>query len=321
MLDNRIPDPGSRTLSRRSWLAGAILGGLGATAARATEPGDRDKDPQDLTRILERARAVKLPGFQSSRDGHYVVIGDARPDFREGALDRCSKLAAAYLKHFRDKGFTVTPPLRDLVVVTLKDKRSYKAFLGAEVGADAGGHYDLDSNDLVIFDFRGQEDEQAAANPKRLNTFTLVHEAIHQLTFNTGLLDRRADVPLCISEGLAMQGELWQAPRSVIGGINLVRFKVLTNHLRNGGDWLPVDELVTGDDHFAKEETEQLAYSESWLLVHYMMSRPQLPKFREYLKGLAERRDAKQRLDDIKTHFGGLANLDREVRRYASRLP
>ncbi len=46
----------------------------------------------------------------------------------------------------------------------------------------------------------------------RVNTFTLVHEAIHQLTYNTGLLDRQADVPVAISEGLATFGEHARSP-------------------------------------------------------------------------------------------------------------
>ena len=36
---------------------------------------------------------------------------------------------------------------------------------------------------------------------------TLVHEATHQLSFNTGLLNREGDTPLCIVEGLGTYGE------------------------------------------------------------------------------------------------------------------
>ena len=41
---------------------------------------------------------------------------------------------------------------------------------------------------------------------------TLSHEATHQLTFNTGLLNRKGDVPMCIAEGLAVYGEIRSGP-------------------------------------------------------------------------------------------------------------
>ena len=39
--------------------------------------------------------------------------------------------------------------------MTLKDQASYAAYLGVKPGdAVGGGHYELDTNRLVIFDFR-----------------------------------------------------------------------------------------------------------------------------------------------------------------------
>ena len=92
-----------------------------------------------------------------------------------------------------------------------------------------GGHYELDTNRLVIFDFRPGGGPPAGANPKRINTFTLIHEATHQLTFNTGLLDRQGDVPVAVSEGLAMYAELGHDGRSVLGMINRPRLEVVFN--------------------------------------------------------------------------------------------
>ena len=118
-------------------------------------------------------------------------------------------LATAFQKHFRGKGFDVTLPEHRLTVVTLAGPDSYAAFLGEDPGQVVGGHYDLDTNRLVIFDFR-PDAANLAADPERINTLTLIHEATHQLTFNTGLLNRLGDVPLCLSEGLATYGEVWR---------------------------------------------------------------------------------------------------------------
>src|SRR5438270_263562 len=54
-------------------------------------------------------------------------------------------------------------------------------------------------------DFRTVPMKSRAAGQSNMETVT--HEATHQLTFNTGLLDRRSDIPLCSVEGLAMFSE------------------------------------------------------------------------------------------------------------------
>ncbi len=65
-----------------------------------------------------------------------------------------------------------------------------------------GGHYDLDTNRLVMFDFRPASDEiDLQADPERVNLLALVHETTHLLCFNTGMLSRQTDVPDWVSEG------------------------------------------------------------------------------------------------------------------------
>jgi hypothetical protein len=315
--------PLRRGVTRRAFAIGTLAGGFGVTAARGDEPASKASAPsEDLAEILSRARAANLTAFRSSENEHFLGVGDAPNDYRIRALRICRDLAAAYLKHFREKGFTLDLPARKLPVITLKDKRSYKAFVGEAPGEDVGGHYDLESNALVIFDFRPDRKELAAVAPERLNTFTLVHESIHQLTFNTGLLQRGGDVPLCISEGLAMYGEMWQPPprRSVMGAVNKTRLKVLTDHLAERKEPIPLDRLLTDDELCANAETEQLAYAQSCLLVHFLMSRPVIPKFRAYLNAIQGRRDASKRLDDLKAHVGDPVELERALRRYQARV-
>ena len=124
----------------------------------------------------------------------------------------------------------------------------------------------------MIFDFRA--DPANAGGQADVNTFTLVHETIHLLCFNTGLLARKADVPDCISEGLATYGELWTPPtlstglrrRSIACG-SMPSFK----ELDNGTPWIPISQFITDDDVFRKPETAQIAYAESWVLVHYLL--------------------------------------------------
>jgi hypothetical protein len=311
----------TRTWTRRACLKATLLG-AGALGLRVPASG-ADQPDEAKAEVLARAEKAGLGAFRSSISEHYLGIGDAPDDFRAAALKRCEALATAYQKHFQEKKFPVSFPARRLTVVTLKDRPTYARFLGEAPGEDVGGHYDLDTNQLVMFDFRpGKgEDKGAAVAPERLNTITLVHEATHQLTFNTGLLDRQADVPLALSEGLAMYAELWRpGPRSVLGATNVPRLQVFITRTEPPVAWIPVEMLLT-DDALFQGVNEQVAYAEGWVLVHYLLKTPaMLPKFRAYLDAIRLRRDPLQRLADARAHLGDLDRLDGELRKHASGL-
>ena len=170
-------------------------------------------------------------------------------------------------------------PDRRLTVIALRDQDSYAALLGGAPGKDVGGHYDLETNRLVIFDFRPQQ-EPIAAQAERVNLFTLVHETAHQLSFNTGILNRQADVPVCVSEGLATYVELWRpGVKNAIGGVNRPRMEAL----RQAVDWIQIGDLLAMTRRSSRRPSN-LAYAESWLLVHYLLrASSRQPRFRQYL--------------------------------------
>lgn len=306
--------------SRRQWLLGALVAAVGRSA-RGGAGAEGPADPSDeLAPVFAKARALKLSGFRSSRTEHYAGAGDAPDAYRDMALRICESLGKVYRQVFTDKGFPAEFPDRRLTVVTLKDRTSYAAYLGESPGEDVGGHYDVDANQLVIFDFQADSKDRAP-NARRVNTFTLVHEALHQLTFNTGLLDRRGDVPVAVSEGLATYGELWQHTnqRATLGVVSKYRLQVFLNQAEAAVDWIPFATLLTDDGLFEAEQA-QLAYAESWVFVHYFLKTPsKLPAFRAYLAAIRARRDRSHRLEDATQHLGELAVLNRELRKYAMR--
>ncbi len=298
-----------REMTRRRWMIATAGCMLSAASARA------DSSEKALTRIQEQAKKAGLQDIRSSEFEFYLGVGNAPDAFRTDAMHICHDLAGVYLKHFQGKGFPVEAPKSKLILVTLKDRSSYEAFSENAPGGEVGGHYDLDTNALVVFDFRPDQKKRAASS-QRINTFTLVHESLHQLSFNTGLLELAADVPTCISEGLATYGELWQssAKRAAFGRVNTPRLSVLK-------ELLPIEKLLTHDELFeADEDSADAAYSQSWLLMHYLMSATNVPKFRAYLSAIRKRRDPKGRIEDARAHLGDLARLDASLRRYAIKL-
>ena len=309
-------DAGSES-TRRQWLAGITLLGLGALAADdpPTKPAAEPDAAEDLRRSVEVSR---LKNVRSAVTEHYVAVGDTPEAFLKEALEICENLGTTFLDHFNARGFEVRFPPDQMAVVALAGPKSYEVYQGKPVRDDEVGHYDVSANRLVIFDFRKATGKKKAVNSLRTNTFVLVHEALHQLTYATGLLSREGDVPLAVSEGFATYGEMSPSVRPVIGQRNRLRIEELK---KQGGDWLPVQRLLTEDALFEDPKTNQLAYAESWLLVYELLqSVSGRKKLREYLKALRPRHDPGKRVEDAENTLGDLYKLDAELKKRASLL-
>jgi hypothetical protein len=322
-------EPGRRSLDRRAWLwsaAGAGVGLIGlcrsagaAQAAGDEKPAPPDED-EDYRRAEARVRRVTNGRLSKVRSPHYQAVGDASDFFIKLTLSDCEQAAADYLRHFRSRGFDVKLPDRRLTVLVFRDERPFLRFAEHSIPGTVG-IYSRASNWLALFDFRNVP--MNPHGPGQSNMETLTHEATHQLTFNTGLLDRKADIPKSIVEGLAMYCER----RRLVGGgepgqANLRRLDELA-HIRRREPWIGVVELLSDDRACFGRTGDRLvlSYCESWLLVHHLMQDPdRLPQFRAYLETIRGRTDATKRLEDARAHFGDLARLDAEVRQEAVRL-
>ena len=295
---------GPSSISRRSWL-------LGTMALVAAGPPD---DPR-IAAIRARGRKAAMQGFDESESAHYVGIGDTPIKFREDALAICEAVATDYFKHFKAKGFQIAWPKEKLVAVVLLGPKSYAEYMGGFIDEAIGGHFDLKMNELVMFDFRGPGANPKAPVPEQDNTLALVHEAFHQLTFNSGLLDLGADIPLCIIEGLATYAETWSPRRKKqLGEKNDRRLLGLTLANKQGVKWIPLAKLIAEDKLFDDEKTQQIAYAESWLLVSKLLrDSSKLPKIRDYLATLREKPDPARRIEIATEHLGDLEKLDKEI--------
>lgn len=293
-------------ISRRAAIAGT-LGAFVAPGLSFGQPGDA----AEIARVQGIARKAGLGRFGENQNAQYLALGDAPEDFRKRALEILAGLARDYLKHFTAKGFAVNKPTGRMTIIVLADRRGFAAYLGEDVPGLVGGIYDPDANDLLLFDNR-----DAAGNPRALkdNTLVLTHEATHQLTFSTGLLRRGGDVPKVIAEGLANYVEV-RSPNGVdtpIGSVNLRRLAAFAGPGRPAVT--PIAELIRDDARFNAPATQQFAYSEAWILVHFLMKTPRmLPRFQAYLKAIAPRDNPARRLEDWVQHFGDPKATDREL--------
>src|SRR5213076_2929676 len=76
--------------------------------------------------------------------------------------------------------------------------------------------YSIQSNRIVLYDLTAGPDSRPAKTldditrkigQSPFNVATVVHEATHQIAFNSGLHTRQADNPLWLTEGMAMYFE------------------------------------------------------------------------------------------------------------------
>jgi hypothetical protein len=155
---------------------------------------------------------------------------------------------------------------------------------------------------------------------------TIVHEAVHQLAYNSGLQTRLADNPLWLSEGLAMYFEApdlsspqgWKLEN--VSRYNFINF--LAYLPRRPGD--SILRLIRDDERFKDPASVAVAYHESWALTFFLMKSRRKP-LTDYMKDVASLEplgepNPRQRLEMFERHFGDLSKLDREFLNYVRNL-
>jgi hypothetical protein len=157
---------------------------------------------------------------------------------------------------------------------------------------------------------------------------TIVHEATHQIAFNTGLQTRFADIPLWLSEGLAVYFETpdlqsakgWRG----IGAVNASRLAKFREYRQTR----PAGSLRTliADDKRLRDARAALdAYAEAWALNYYLLqTHPR--EYLAYLQTLSAKQplmwdDPETRLREFQNAFGqDLDQLDADFLRHMDKL-
>ena len=322
-------------LDRRAWLrratAGAALSaGIGVVPVLGQAPQKPKLTPSEEAE-KERERASALAGEATGRrlstanSGQYQAVGDAAFSFIKVSLADCELIAQDYFDHYRAKGFDVRRPRaphdRGRFQRRTSLPRIRPKIRDQSTAERRGIFYSISENWLVLYDIRNEPAKERGGAHQNMRT--LAHEATHQLTFNTGLLNRRGDVSFAIFEGLACYSEIRPLHgRSEPGAVNGPLLDALA-HIRRRAKWIPAADLLSKDETSfgATQDQTQLAYAQSWLLVYHLMkTAPRLRQFQSYLKTVYTRTDRKHRLEDAEKSFGDLDRLDQELRREAVRL-
>ncbi|MBX3412876.1 MAG: DUF1570 domain-containing protein [Pirellulales bacterium] len=306
---------------------------------------DAEFKPLSADEVGRRVLAELPPGFQIHKTNHYVICYDTSRVFAQWAGALFERLYMAFTNYWQRKGFDVVEPEFPLVAVIFANRQAYIKFAEPELGGAApavAGYYSIRTNRITTFDLTGIEtlrqpgDRRATAaqinamlaRPQAERTVaTIVHEATHQIAFNCGLQTRYSDIPLWVSEGIAVYFETpdlssrsgWRN----IGGINWHRLDGFRRYVPNR-DSDSLAALVTGDDKLRDPQTAGDAYSEAWALTYFLI-RQRPNEFHEYMRLLSAkprlgRDEPGQRLEEFKRIFGPLEELDAEFLRYMSKV-
>lgn len=288
---------------------------------------------------LQKQVSTELKGFRFHKTKHYLIAYNTSQAYAHWVGALFERLHDAFYTYWTRKGAELHEPTFPLVALVFNTKESYALYSRAELGDATGsiiGYYNLKSNRMTMYDLTGVEGagggERAAARINQIlsqpgaerTVATIVHEATHQLAFNSGLQVRLADIPFWVSEGIAIYFETPDLESTKgwrnIGGVNQVNLFNFRKYLpsRPAGS---LEALLCDDKRFRDPAVAADAYAEAWALNYYLL-RTKSEAYVKYVKLLAQQQplgnlEREERLKQFRQCFGeDLSALEAEFLRY-----
>lgn len=278
--------------------------------------------------------------FEVAGSQHYLVCAP-KGKAREYA-QLFEEIYRSFHGYFSVRGFQVTSPEFPLVAIVFPDHKSFDAYCrkdGFRAFRGLMGYYLRTSNRVALFDPGNAKDavsSKTTAPPSSIEASiqagladTMVHEATHQVAFNTGLHPRMGENPKWIVEGLAtvfespgIRGSSAQRGKA-FQRINRERYLWFQNFVKSRRKPKSLGNFVSSDRSFQTAALD--AYAEAWALSFYLIeTRP--AKYAKYLGAIADRNPmsgypAAERLADFQKAFGSdLEMLEADFLRFFARL-
>jgi len=268
--------------------------------------------PYPVSKYVQRLGEVFGKQYEVSQTRHFVVV------YPRGQRDRWTlpleKLYSAFDDYFAARGLRVNQPEFPLIAVIFRTRKEYDAYTlkqGVRPNGKVVGLYFQNSNRFVTFDQSGTRSADS-------NLATIIHEATHQVAFNTGVQNRYAPPPVWAVEGIAMMFETMGIGKSIQvrwqDRVNRPRLQNFKSLVKNGKFAGVLGKLLTNDEPF--RTSPDAAYSVAWALSFYLAeARP--ADFARYMKHMSRRKSftqysSNERLKDFARYFG--SNFDELVR-------
>lgn len=297
--------------------------------------------PLAHTALAKQLQSELGPGFDVVVTKHYVICTSARRQYAQWCGALFERLYLSFHNYWKQRGMKLADPEFPLVALVFGGEKEFAEFATKDAGADvasAKGYYSIGTNRMVLYDLTaadakpigGADDinRQVAAVP--YNIATVIHEATHQIAFNSGMHTRYADNPLWLVEGMAMYFETpdlssktgWKTAGAV-NDERLAQFRDFVGKGRRKADSLAT--LLASDARFNDAEQAADAYAEAWALSFYLI-RSKKEAYVKYLNALAAKPrlvfdTPDERLSEFRDCFGDdLKQIDAELMKAMRRL-
>lgn len=289
--------------------------------------------------MVAQLRSELGEGFQFVTTRNYVLCTEAGVDYARWTGLLFERLLSAFTKIWDRKPLELTEPEFPLCAIILKNKSRFQEFAVKDAGpevVDALGYYSTLTNRMVMYDLTeglaGQPPRSPLEFNKRLlgqisNVSTIVHEATHQVAFNTGLHARLVDNPFWLVEGMAMYFETPDLSNAqgwrTIGALNTSRLKTFRDYYRSRRKPNALREMIGSDDRINNADTALETYSEAWALTYYLI-KVRRDDYTRYLEAISQNRDnftketPADRIAEFEEHFGEMDEVETRMIKYLS---
>jgi Protein of unknown function (DUF1570) len=299
-------------------------------------PAQSPMKPLTEDEVIAELKLELGADFRFYKTKHFVIAFNTSQIYAEWVGQLFERFYKAFIAYWGKRSIKLDQPRFPLVAIVFSNKPSYLEYARRDIGDSAKsliGYYNMNTNRMIMYDLTGVDGmvpanekvpTQAVINsilsqPQAERTVaTIVHEAVHQLAYNSGLQRRLADNPLWLSEGLAMYFEApdFSSPQGwKIGNVNYYNLRMFLANLPQRTDD-SLQKLIRDDEKFKNPASVAAAYHESWALTYFLMTSRRKP-FTNYMNEIAALEplgepEPRRRIELFEKHFGDLQKLDRE---------
>lgn len=274
--------------------------------------------------------------YRMMKARNYAIVYNTTPTFANWVKSLYLRLNVGFKNYWKNQGVNLVESDVPLCVIIFKSKKEFDDYAVATLGSVQGSalaYYNIKSNQVVMYDLTGTAQYSGrgrVTSSQQINAIfqrpeaepmiaTIIHEAVHQISFNSGLQKRFAPCPFWLNEGMAMYFEVpdlkskrgWNA----IGQVNNMRLRQLKTML-SGDQSNFFDAIIRGDQKFREPEQILNSYAEAWALTYFLMKRKR-KELNAYLRELNSSQllsepSEKQRIELFEKHFGQVAEVKAE---------
>lgn len=230
---------------------------------------------------------------------HFVVV-HPRTNGRKWA-NQYEAVYRQFETWFKNRGINIPEPQFPLIVVVLGSRTEFDRALAGQIifKKDVFGFYSRINNRVTTY---VSADPRIQRRVERVASLTVIHEAIHQIAFNTGVHNRLCAVPRWTSEGFAMLFESSgfrsdDQTRPVSDRVNKRRLQTLKKMFLSGRASGKLKTILGNDQVFVTDP--ELAYAMSWGLSFYLAEKEKEKYLRFVIK------------DSNQNEFGNYTPADR----------